>query len=198
LAVLSASTLLSQDDLETLYGNIEDKTIKVIAQKQNLKLPESMREVYEEEEPVDRQFEILNAINSADFALQCLYQAQAAMNIGSKVSFWDMLSPKAFPSIMKYSALEEAEQEIRNAKNALQILNCELRDILGNGNMRLEFTKLASVVDMWFDSGFMDCLVHSQIGRVQKRIGKAIKQVEGIRRELVVLYNRGNREYGRR
>lgn len=102
LAVLSSGALLSPDDLEELHIFIEDEIIEAVAKQQNLKLPEDMRE--EEEDFVDMQDAIESAVVSANYALECLYQAQAAMNNSSNVSFWDMINPGKFWSIMKYSA----------------------------------------------------------------------------------------------
>lgn len=152
-------------------------------------LPEDMQDEYEEEEPADKKYAIESAIASADFALQCLSDAQAAMNNSSNVGFRDMFSREAFTSVMKYSALEDAEQELMNAQDALQSLNDELKNLLSNRETQLQFTKLASVADMWFDSGFMDCLTHLQIGKVQKGIDRAVRRVASIRRELVGIYN---------
>lgn len=43
-AVLNSSILFNQNDLEALYGNIEDRIIKAAAKKNHLKLPEGMQE----------------------------------------------------------------------------------------------------------------------------------------------------------
>ncbi len=86
---------------------------------------------------------------------------------------------------------EDAQEELMDAQNALQMLNYELKSILKNKNTQLQYRSLSYVTDMWFDSRFMDCLVHSQISRVQRKISKAIRQVESIRRELVSLYHSG-------
>lgn len=74
--------------------------------------------------------------------------------------------------------------ELRNAQSALQVLNTELRNLSNHKSVRLKYARLASVIDMWFDSGFVDVLVHLQINKAQKRIRQAITRVENIRREL--------------
>ena len=63
-------------------------------------------------------------------------------------------------------------------------MNNELKALLCNKSVRLKAVKLSSAIDMWFDSDFMDCLVHMQINKVRKNIRRAIAQVEAIRREL--------------
>lgn len=188
VAVLCSGQSLSSEDLEELYDFIEDEIIEAVAKQQNLKLPEDMRE--EEEDFVDMQDAIESAVVSANYALECLYQAQAAMNNSGNVSFWNMINPSKFRSIMKYNALVDAEQEIVNAQSALQSLNYELKWILRNKDVQLASNKLASVADMTFNSKVMDSLVHLQIGKSQHQISKAIRQVESVRQELVRMYKK--------
>ncbi len=44
MAVLSSSVSFGQNDLDVLYGYVEDKIIEMVAKKHHLKLPEEMRE----------------------------------------------------------------------------------------------------------------------------------------------------------
>ena len=110
------------------------------------KLPEYMCEECDEEDS-DLEWEVQSAIEAADYALQCLRQAQAAMD-------------------------------------AIEGLNNELKALLGNRSVQLKAVKFSTAIDMWFDSDFMDCLVHMQINKARKSIRRAIAQVETIRREL--------------
>ncbi|MBO4981815.1 MAG: hypothetical protein J6C84_07970 [Lachnospiraceae bacterium] len=181
-AVLLSSPLFNEDSLEELYGNVSDDIIIEAARRQNIKLPEGLRA--EEEEIEDISFEISSAIQAADYALACLVQAQRAINHGSNVSFIDMVAKGPFTPLWKYSSLSEADVELRNAQSALQVLNTELRNLSNHKSVRLKYARLASVIDMWFDSGFVDVLVHLQINKAQKRIRQAITRVENIRREL--------------
>lgn len=182
-AVITSGPLLNEDSLEELYGIIDDDVIIEVAKLQKLQLPEYMREECDEEDS-DLEWEVQSAIEAADYALQCLYQAQAAMDASSNISGVDMLSKGFFASFLKHTSLEEAEQEIRIAQDAIEDLNNELKTLLGNKSVQLKAVKLSSAIDMWFDSDFMDCLVHMQINKVRKNIRRAIAQVETIRREL--------------
>ena len=49
----------------------------------------------------------------------------------------------------------------------------------------LKYSRLASMIDMWFDNDALDALKYLRIEKAWKRIGKAIKQVENIRQELL-------------
>ena len=180
--VFLSRLLLTEESLEELYGNVSDDIIIEVAKEQNLRLPEDLRE--EEERPEDISYEVHAAIDAADYALECLVQAQHSMNDSSNVSFIDMMTKGFFTSLWKYSTLSEADVDIQQAQNALDSLNAELRSLANNKSIQLKYGRLAAEIDMWFDDGFLDALTHLQINKAQKCIGKAITQVENIRREL--------------
>lgn len=180
--VFLSRLLLTEESLEELYGNVSDDIIIEVAKEQNLRLPEDLRE--EEEGSEDISYEVHAAIDAADFALECLVQAQHSMNDSSNVSFIDMMTKGFFTSLWKYSTLSEADVDIQQAQNALDSLNAELRSLANNKSIQLKYGRLAAEIDMWFDDGFLDALTHLQINKAQKCIGKAITQVENIRREL--------------
>lgn len=180
--VFLSKLLLTEESLEELYGNVSDELIIEIAKERNLTLPEDLRE--EEEEPEDISYEVHSAIDAAGYALDCLVQAQRALNNSSNVSFIDMMTKGFFTSLWKYSTLSEADVDMQQAQNALASLNAELRSLANNRSVQVKYGRLATAIDLWFDDGFLDAITHLQINKAQKRIGKAITQVENIRREL--------------
>ena len=180
--VFLSKLLLTEESLEELYGNVSDDIIIEIAKERNLTLPEDLRE--EEEELEDISYEVHSAIDAADYALDCLVQAQRALNNSSNVSFIDMMTKGFFTSLWKYSTLSEADVDMQQAQNALAGLNAELRSLANNRSVQVKYGRLATAIDLWFDDGFLDALTHLQINKAQKRIGKAITQVENIKREL--------------
>ena len=183
-AVMASGSNLDEAALEELYGIVDEDVLIDVAKKQGIRLPEDLRE----EEPFEDDSDFVEMVQSvmglADYALDSLVRAQKAMNASGSVSFLDMVSHSFFPSLLKFCALGDAEQELAEAQGALENLNEGLRMLSMNGRIRLEYTRLASAIELWFDSGFMDCLVHLQINKVQKRINKAIRQVEDVKREL--------------
>lgn len=116
-AVFLSRLLLTEESLEELYGNVSDDIIIQVAKEQNIRLPEDLRE--EEEEPEDISYEVHSAIDAADYALECLVQAQHAMNNSSNVSFIDMMTKGFFTSLWKHSTLSEADVDMQQAQNAL-------------------------------------------------------------------------------
>ena len=187
-AVYLSQLLLTEESLEELYGNVSDDIIIQIAEEQNLKLPEDLREEQDEDEEATEQrdlgYEIQCAIDAADYVLNCLTQAQRSMNDSGTASFLDMMTKGFFTSFMKYSALSEADVDMQQTQNALDSLNAALRVLQKNKSVQLKYDRLASAIDMWIDDGLFDALTHLQIDKAQKRIARAITQVENIRREL--------------
>ena len=187
-AVYLSQLLLTEESLEELYGNVSDDIIIQIAEEQNLKLPEDLREEQDEDkeatEQQDLEYEIQCAIDAADYALDGLTQAQRSMNDSSTVSFLDMMTKGFFTSLMKYSALSESDVDMQQAQNALDSLNAELRVLQKKRSVQLKYGRLATAIDMWIDDRLFDALTHLQINKAQKRIARAITQVENIQREL--------------
>lgn len=101
------------------------------------------------------------------------------------LSFIDRMSKGFLTSFWKHSSLSEADAEIRQAQNALAALNTELRILYDNRSVQLKYSRLASIIDMWFDNDALDALKYLRVEKAWKRIGKAIKQVENIRQELL-------------
>ena len=187
-AVLLSKLLLTEELLEELYGNVSDDIIIQIAEEQNLRLPEDLREEQDEDEDFaeqqDLEYEIQSAIDASDYALDCLVQAQRSMNDSSTASFLDMMTKGFFTSLMKYSALSESDVDMQQAQIALDSLNAELRVLQKKRSVQLKYGRLATAIDMWIDGGLFDALTHLQIDKSQKRIARAITQVENIRRKL--------------
>lgn len=181
-AALQSAKLFTQESLEKLYGNVSDDIIIEIAKKQNLTLPDDLQE--EEEDIRD---EVYSAIEAADYALECLIQAQSSMNDSRHVSFINMREKGFLTSLWKYTMLSEADEDIQQAQKALECLNDELKSLMENNGIKLKQGRLASVIDMWFDDGFLDAFTHLQINKAQKRISRAITQVENIKSELIKL-----------
>ena len=187
-AVYLSKLLLTEESLEELYGNVSDDIIIQIAEEKNLRLPEDLREEQDEDEDFaeqqDLEYEIQSAIDAADYALDCLAQAQRSMNDSGTASFLDMMTKGFFTSFMKYSALSESDVDMQQAQNALDSLNAALGVLKEKGNLQLKYGRLATAIDMWIDDGLFDALTHLQINKAQRRIAKAITQVENIQREL--------------
>jgi hypothetical protein len=83
--------------------------------------------------------------------------------------------------------MSEAEREIELAKRSLQKFSRELRDVAGYSSIHInEFLTFA---DFFFDGLVADFLVQSQISNAKRQCDDAIRQVEGIRGNLIEMIN---------
>lgn len=76
------------------------------------------------------EYGIQSAIDAADYALDCLVQAQRSMNDSSTASVLDMMTKGFFTSLIKYSALSESDVDMQQAQNALENIRRKLRKLL--------------------------------------------------------------------
>lgn len=181
-ALYQSADMFTVQDLEDLYGFIDDELIIQIAKLQKITLPEDLcEEDDDKEDDIDFQF----AIDAADCALECLEQAKEALHESSNASFVDMITKGVFTSLYKYSSLTDADMEIQDAKCAIADLNEELQNLRNHKYVKLKYSRLATVLDMCIDDEYLDALTHLRINKVQKQIEQTIKQVKNIKRLLL-------------
>ena len=185
-AVKQSADRFTAQDLESLYGCVDEEWIAEAAKQHHLRLPKDMEDI-DDEETEDQeayQEEILTALESASYALECCTAAQEALCRSGNMSILDMISKRFLSSLAKSASLAETERYMNDAQDALTAFNEDLHVILQNKYVKLHAVRLYSAIDLWFDSGVVDWFVHLNINRMYKRIGKAIKQIEVIQREL--------------
>lgn len=176
---LKAGVTFTEDTLSDFFELCGEDNAKQIAKQERLNLPKNL---CEEEE--DFSFACQSAMDAADYALDCLIQAQQALYDSGNVSFIDMVAKKKFTSIWKYASLTDADIEVERASDALADLSLELRILRENERVKMRYGSLASEIDMWIDNSILDALTHLRISKAQKQINRAITQVENIRRRL--------------
>lgn len=181
-ALYQSADMFTAQDLEDLYGFIDDELIIQVAKLQKITLPEDLYEEDDDEEDDDIDFQF--AIDAADYALECLEQAKEALHESSNASFVDMMTNGVFTSLYKYSSLTDADMEIQNAKCAIADLNGELQNLHNHKCVKLKYSRLATVLDLYIDDGYLDALTHLRISKAQKQIRHTIKQVKNIKRLL--------------
>lgn len=142
---------------------------------------------YENTGAGDLSYAISSAINSANYAIGCLNQVQEALQNSSNLGVIDMFSKGFFPSLMKHASLEEAEQALGIAEDAINGLNYDLALLMEYKSVKLNYPKLTSVIELWLDSDFLDCLSVMQINKVSKNVYRTSKRIEDIRKELCKL-----------
>lgn len=171
-AIHQSADTFTTNDLDALYCFAEDDLLTELSKKYKIPLPQEMSE---------------------DYALECLHNARKSLNASSDWNMIDLFTSSFWTPLFNHNQLRELETHLILAKGAVDGLNQELENVLRefqdipDKTVSVRCEKLASLVDLWLDSEFMDCMTQMQIGRAQKSVGKAIKQVEEIRKELVLM-----------
>ena len=76
------------------------------------------------------EYGIQSAIDAADYALDCLVQAQRSMNDSSTASVLDRLTAGFFTCLIKYAALSASEVDRQPGQYALENIRRELQKLL--------------------------------------------------------------------
>ena len=129
-----------------------------------------------------QRIELEEAIAAADEALYHLNVAKKNLRSAGNWGIYDMLGGGFISGLIKHSKIENAEDEIQMAKEALENFAEELRDVTGYSSVHIDsFLKFGDLV---FDGFLMDALVQHEIGKAKAQCDDAIEQVSRIREEL--------------
>lgn len=130
---------------------------------------------------IDRR-EINEAITAADEAIIHLSRARQCLNSAGNWGLLDLFGGNLITGLVKHGKMASAEQEIEEARFALQRFSKELRDVQGVSSIHIgDFLTFA---DFFFDGFVADVLVQSKISNAKKQCDEAIRQVQQIRDQL--------------
>ena len=129
-----------------------------------------------------RTREIQEAIEAADVALEHLERARRCLSSASGWGLLDTLGGGFISGLIKHSKMNDAEEEIDLAKQALARFSKELRDVEGYSSVHIN--GFLTFGDLFCDGFLMDVIVQSQIGKAKRECENAIEQVTNIRNDL--------------
>ena len=131
--------------------------------------------------------EIKEAIDAADNALYHLDSARVYLNKASNWGIVDILGGGLISGLCKHGNMHNAEDEIAQAKIALQTFSKELRDVSGYSSIHID--DFITFADFIFDGILMDVIAQSKIAEAKRQCDDAIRRVQQIRSELEDRYN---------
>ena len=133
-----------------------------------------------EMDKIRRQKEINEAVAAADAALVCLRQADDDLGSANSWGLFDLLGGGFIATAVKHGKIDDANEDLEQARRALQVFARELGDVDG-------FLDVSVDVDgfLHFDGLVADWLVQSKIGEARGQVRRAIRQVEDIRGSLI-------------
>ena len=128
--------------------------------------------------------EIHEAINAADDALIALRSAERSLSSAGNWGLFDMLGGGFFSTLFKHGKIDQAQQELEEARHALSRFKNELADLNRSADFDLDIGDFLRFADYFFDGFLADWMVQSKIHQGRAKINQAICQIENIRRQL--------------
>lgn len=132
----------------------------------------------------DMQEEIREALRASDRALACLRRAREQLESASRWGVVDLLGGGLFSGVMKQHRMAQANEELANARYALQEFARELRDVRGLSIPGVPLDDFLSFADLFLDGAIADWFMQSRITAAKREVDSAIEQVERIQRTL--------------
>ena len=131
--------------------------------------------------------EVREAINAADHALDCLYEAQDRLGSARTWGIVDILGGGFISTFIKRSRMNDASRCIHEAKAAMTTFRKELADVDQAMPLAIDEYDFWSFADYFFDGVLADFMVQSQIARARDQVDEAISRVSEIRSQLTRL-----------
>ena len=129
--------------------------------------------------------EVNEAIDAADDAIYHLKSARRCLDSAGTWGILDIFGGNMITGLLKHSKMASAEREIDDARYALQKFSKELRDVRGFSSIHID--EFLTFADFFFDGFVMDVIVQSKISTAKRQCDDAIRQVESIKKKLVVI-----------
>lgn len=131
--------------------------------------------------------EIQEAIYACDNALRHLNQAKQHLDSAGNWGIVDMLGGGFFTTLAKHSNVDNAKQELQNAKDAVMSLKAELMDVSKLDIVDIDISETLRFTDYLFDGFFPDILVQSKIDDAKQQVNDAIVQITAIKIQLAAM-----------
>ena len=122
--------------------------------------------------------EVKEAIDAGREALRCLDRAKDCLSSAKNWGLFDILGGDFIATFVKHSKMNRANEEIQNARIALQKFQRELMDVENIPEFNINTGDFLSFADFFFDGFIADMMVQSKIRRAQDQIDDAIDRVE--------------------
>ena len=132
----------------------------------------------------DLEKEKQEAIDAGERALRSLNAAKENLNSAGNWGIVDMLGGGFFTTMMKRSKMDQAQEQMDQAKYDLQNFSRELQDVTMNCDLNIEIGNFLSFADYFFDGFFVDWMVQDKIDRAKDQVAEAIRQVERVMDQL--------------
>ena len=133
---------------------------------------------------MDREKELMEALDAADDALEHLERADMLLRSSGKWGCLDMLGGGMLVTLLKHGEMSDARREMEEARRAVRDFGRELRDVACLMDVNLDTTDFLGFADIFLDGFLADAFMQSRISDARERIEEAKERIEEIRQEL--------------
>ena len=131
--------------------------------------------------------ELDEALEAADYALDCLRKAESDLDTASSWGMFDILGGGLISTLIKHNDMDDAQAHMEEAKGALEKLSQELKDVDYQINLDFTVSDFLSFADYFFDGLLADLFAQDRIDEAEQQVKEAITKVESIRDHLLSL-----------
>ena len=133
---------------------------------------------------IARRRELREALTAGDRVLERLSGAIDKLDSAGGWSTWDLLGGGLVADMMKYSRLDEAQNQIEALRGDLRRYQAELADVERLEQFDVRPGGMMQAVDIFFDNIFSDWMVRDQIQRSQNEMYGLQSRIRGIQDRL--------------
>ena len=132
----------------------------------------------------DIEKEKREAINAGNRALNSLRTARENLNSAKNWRLVDMFGGGFFSTMLKHSKMDQAKENMEQAKYDLRNFSKELDDVNMACNLNIDTGDFLSFADYFFDGLIIDWMVQTKIREASDNVKEAIRRVERLRTRL--------------
>lgn len=132
----------------------------------------------------DIEKEKREAINAGNRALNSLRAARENLNSAKNWGLADMFGGGFLTTMLKHSKMDQAKQNMEQAKYALRNFSKELNDVNMACNLNIDTDDFLSFADYFFDGFIVDWMVQDRINTARGQVEEAIRRTEYIVNQL--------------
>ena len=132
----------------------------------------------------DIEKEKREAINAGNRALNSLRTARENLNSAKNWGLADMFGGGFFTTMLKHSKMDQAKQNMEQAKYDFRNFSKELDDVNMACNLNIDTGDFLSFADYFFDGFVVDWMVQDRINTARLQVDEAIRRTEYIVNQL--------------
>lgn len=140
------------------------------------------------------QREVREAVQAGEEALAGIQKAREKLGSAKNWGIFDMLGGGMISSMVKHSRMDDASEDMEEAKRKLAAFERELRDISVPADFSLELEGYLKAMDIFLDNVFVDVMVQSRLSSAAGELERTRSDVRGILTKLYPLLGEEERE----